>query len=62
MSETDKMTQRARIEFMTSSFNKTEQQEIIKDINDFKNIINTDEISTETIALLIFLYKKNRCI
>lgn len=61
MSETDKMTQRARIEFMTSSFNKTEQQEIIKDINDFKNIINTDEISTETIALLIFLYKKNKC-
>lgn len=60
MSETDKMTQRARIEFMTSSFNKTEQQEIIKDINDFKNIINTDEISTETIALLIFLYKKNK--
>ena len=56
------MCQRARIESMTASFNKTEQQEIIKYIDDFKDMIGTDEISTETLALLIFLYKKNKCI
>lgn len=60
MTETDKMTQRARIEFMTSSFNKIEQQEIIKDIDDFKHMFRTDDISTETLALLIFLYKRNK--
>lgn len=54
------MSQRHIISNMMNSLSKEEQQIIFKDIEDLKNILNVDNISIETIALLIFLYKKTK--
>lgn len=60
MTEIEKMSQRHIISNMMNSLSKEEQQIIFKDIEDLKNILNVDNISIETIALLIFLYKKTK--
>lgn len=60
MTEIEKMSQRHIISNMMNSLSKEEQQIIFKDIEDLKNILNVDNISIETIALLIFLYDKTK--
>ncbi len=60
MTEIEKMSQRHIISNMMNSLSKEEQQIIFKDIEDLKNILNVDNISIETIALLIFLYNKTK--
>lgn len=58
MTESERMLQRAELEIMLRSFSKEERKEIENNIEEFKSILNSEYISLETIALLIFLYKK----
>ena len=60
MSESESMLQRAQLEIMLRDFSKEERNKIEQDISEFKSIINSESISLETIALIIFLYKKNK--
>lgn len=59
MTEVDRMIQRTRIELMLQGYSEADRSNIIRDIEEFKNINGFNEdISTETITLLIFLYNK----
>ena len=60
MSESESMLQRAQLEIMLRDFSKEARNKIEQDISEFKSIINSESISLETIALIIFLYKKNK--
>lgn len=60
MTESERMLQRAQLEIMLRDFSKEERNKIEEDISEFKSIINSESISLETIALIIFLYKKNK--
>lgn len=59
MTEGERMLQRAQLEIMLRDFSKEQRKEIEKDIAEFKLTLNSESISLETIALLIFLYKKS---
>ena len=49
MTETDKMCQRAKIEFMLQGYSEADRSNISKDIEEFKNINSFNEdISTES--------------
>ena len=59
MTEVDRMIQQTRIELMLQWYSEADRGNIIRDIEEFKNINSFNEdISTETITLLIFLYNK----
>ena len=60
MAEIDKMIERAKIEAILGDFSKEDRSNIIKDIDEYKYILGNEEVSTEVIALLILLYKKNK--
>ena len=60
MTEVDRMIQRTRIETLLSSYNKEQRKEILNDIELFKTLLNSEDISSEIICLLIFLYGKNK--
>lgn len=60
MAEIDKMIERAKIEAILRDFSKEDRSNIIKDIDEYKYILGNEEVSTEVIALLILLYKKNK--
>ena len=60
MTEVDRMSQRAKIETMLGSYNKEQRKEILNDIELFKTLLNSEDISSEIIGLLIFLYGKNK--
>lgn len=59
MTEGERMLQRGQLEIMLRDFSKEQRKEIEKDIAEFKITLNSESISLETIALLIFLYKKS---
>lgn len=59
MAEIDKMIERAKIEAILRDFSKEDRSNIIKDVDEYKYILGNEEVSTEIIAFIIFLYKKN---
>ena len=60
MTESERMLQRAQLEIMLRDFSKEERKHIETDIEEFKLILNSESLSLETIAMLVFLYKKNQ--
>lgn len=60
MTEVDRMIQGTRIETLLGSYNKEQRKEILNDIELFKTLLNSEDISSEIICLLIFLYGKNK--
>lgn len=60
MRATDRMIQRAQLEIMLRDFTKEDRNIIEKDIEELKNILGTEDLSKETLGLLILLYKKNK--
>ena len=60
MMATDRMIQRAQLEIMLRDFTKEDRNIIEKDIEELKNILGTEDLSKETLGLLILLYKKNK--
>ena len=58
MTEAERMLERAQLEIILKDFSNEQILEIQNDINEIKSILNSDVISLETIALLVFLYKK----
>ena len=57
MKEIDRMKERVYIDSILDKLSKDKQDKIIDIIKEFKTFIRTDEISLETLALLIFLNK-----
>ncbi len=57
MKEIDRMKERVYIDSILDKLSKDKQDKIIDVIKEFKTFIRTDEISLETLALLIFLNK-----
>jgi len=57
MTEIEQMIQRATIESMNGDFSKEEQNKSISDIDIYKSIMRTDDITKEIIAFIIFLHK-----
>lgn len=57
MKEIDRMKERVYLDSILDKLNKDKQDKIIDVIKEFKTFIRTDEISLETLALLIFLNK-----
>ena len=62
MTESERMLQRAQLEIMLRDFSKEQRKEIEDEISEFKLTLKSESISLETIALLIFLYKKSKWI
>lgn len=60
MSATDRMIQRAQLEIMLRDFTKEDRSNIEQYIIELKDILGTEELSKETLGLLILLYKKNK--
>ena len=60
MTEVDRMIQGTRIETLLGSYNKEQRKEILNDIELFKTLLNSEDISPEIICILIFLYGKNK--
>ena len=60
MTESERMLQRAQLEIMLRDFSKEQRKEIEDEISEFKLTLKSESISLETIALLIFLYKKSK--
>lgn len=57
MKEIDRMKERVYLDIILDKLSKDKQDKIIDVIKEFKTFIRTDEISLETLALLIFLNK-----
>lgn len=57
MKEIDRMKERVYLDSILDKLSKDKQDKIIDVIKEFKTFIRTDEISLETLALLIFLNK-----
>ncbi len=57
MKEIDRMKERVYLDNILNKLSKDKQDKIIDVIKEFKTFIRTDEISLETLALLIFLNK-----
>lgn len=60
MTESERILQRYELEIMLKDFSKEDFKEIENNIIELKTILNSEELSKETIAILIFLYKKNK--
>ena len=60
MTESERIIQRYELEIMLKDFSKEDFKEIENNIIELKTILNSEELSKETIAILIFLYKKNK--
>lgn len=45
---------------MIRDFSLEEQNEIQKEIEEYKKILKSDYVSTEIIALIMFYYKRNK--
>lgn len=59
MKESDRMLERAQLEIILKDFSNEQRKTIENQINELKIILNSEIISLETIALIIFLYRKN---
>lgn len=57
MKEIDRMKERVYLDSILDKLGKDKQDKIIDVIKEFKTFIRTDEISLETLSLLIFLNK-----
>ncbi len=60
MTGTDRMAQRAQLEIMLRDFTKEDRTIIMNNIEELKAILGTEDISKETLGVLILLYKKNK--
>ena len=60
MTESERMSQRFQLETMLRDFSKEQRKEIEDQISEFKSTLKSESISLETIALLIFLYKRSK--
>lgn len=58
MNEIERMSQRIQIESMMNGLSLEERTEIETQISELKTILNTESINLETIAILIFLYRR----
>lgn len=60
MNEIERMSQRIQIESMMNGLSLDERTEIETQISELKTILNTESINLETIAILIFLYRRTK--
>lgn len=60
MNEMERMSQRIQIESMMNGLSLEERTEIETQISELKTILNTESINLETIAILIFLYRRTK--
>lgn len=60
LNEIDRMKQRVQIDVMIRDMSSDDQKNIQKDIEDLKKMSKLEELSTETLALLVFMYIKNK--
>lgn len=58
--EIERVKQRFALDFMIRDFSLEEQNEIQKEIEEYKKILKSDYVSTEIIALIVFYYKNNK--
>ncbi len=57
MTEEQRINQRCRVEDMTRNLTSQEQKDLQKDINELTSILNSEYLSSESIALLIYCNK-----